>query len=150
MPLRRAIGRAAALGLAAALAAGEALPSDGLDVRLRQVEDAFREGDAALLRPAFATSGKVRVDLKDLTSGQGWYASGQLQVLFARVFQDYATRALRFQTDGVTEAAPGTAFARGRWVRRPRRGGDDISETVVLTLREDKGDWRILEIRTSR
>jgi hypothetical protein len=35
-------------------------------------------------------------------------------------------------------------------VRRPRRGGDDISQTVVLTLREEKGDWRILEIRTSR
>jgi len=43
-----------------------------------------------------------------------------------------------------------SAFARGRWVRRPRRGGDDISQTVVLTLREEKGDWRILEIRTSR
>ncbi len=140
----------AALAVVAALAAGEAFPSDRLDVRLRQVEGAFREGDATALRPAFATSGKVRVDLKDLTSGQGWYASGQLQVLFTRVFQDYTTREVVFRTNDVTEATPGTAFARGRWVRRPRRGGEDISETVVLTLREDKGDWRILEIRTSR
>ena len=79
MSVRRAIWRAAALGLAAALAAGAGRASDRLDMRLRQVEGAFREGDAAALRPAFATSGKIRVDLRDLTEGQGWYASGQLR-----------------------------------------------------------------------
>jgi len=150
MSVRLAAGRAAAFGLTAALVAGGARASERLDMRLRQVESAFREGDATALRPSFATSGKVRVELKDFTGGPGWYASGQLQILFSRVFQDYATRELMFRTDDVTESTPGTAFARGRWVRRPRRGGDDISQTVVLTLREEKGDWRILEIRTSR
>jgi len=150
MSVRLAVGRAAALGLTAALVAGGARASDRLDMRLRQVESAFREGDATALRPSFAASGKVRAELKDLTEGPGWYASGQLQILFTRVFQDYSTRELMFRTDDVTESTPGTAFARGRWVRRPRRGGDEISETVVLTLREEKGDWRILEIRTSR
>lgn len=151
MTMRGARGlRAALLGLAPALLARDAPAVDGLDARLRQVESAFREGDSAALRASFATSGKVRVDLKDLTEGLGWYACGQLQVLFSRVFQEYATRELVFRAEDVTESSAGTAFARGHWVRRPRRGGSEIAETVVLTLREEKGDWHILEIHSSR
>ncbi|HSB60403.1 MAG TPA: hypothetical protein VLI67_01705 [Vicinamibacteria bacterium] len=151
MPVRRAAGSPAALlGLALASFAPVAAAGDALDARLRLVERAFREGDAAALRPCFAGSSKVRVQLVDISEGEGWYASGQLQVLFARVFEEYATHELAFRDEDVAEPTPGTAFARGVWMRGGRRGGPDITETLVLTLREEKGDWKILEMRTSR
>lgn len=127
-----------------------AASDEGLTVRIRRVETAFRRGDATDLSRSFAGAGKVRVELRDLTEGPSWYASGQLQVLFARVFEDFSTRELAFATEDVSEPTPGTAFARGRWVRRARRGGPDLSETLVLTFRREKDEWRILEIRSSR
>lgn len=123
---------------------------EGLTARIRRVETSFRRGDATDLRTSFAAAGKVRVELRDLTEGPSWYASGQLQVLFARIFEDYSTRELAFASEDVSEPTPGTAFARGRWVRRARRGGPDLSETLVLTFRREKDEWRILEIRSSR
>jgi len=146
-PLRRA---AVALGLAAALASPAVLAADDLTARLRRVERAFRAADALALRSSFPSTGKVRVDLADLSDGQNWYASGQLQFLFGRIFGAYTTTDLRFREEDVAQPTPGTAFARGRWVRRPRRGGPEITETLVLTLREEDRDWRVLEMLTSR
>jgi len=130
---------------AAAASGAEDLPG-----RLRQVERAFRDGDATTLRLSIVTDGKVRVGLRDMTDGQGWYSPGQLQVLFARVFAEHVTREIAFGPEGVVEPTPGTAFARGRWVRRARGGGPEVVDTVVLTLREQGGDWRVIEIRTAR
>jgi hypothetical protein len=142
---RSALG---ALALAAALASPAVL-ADDLNGRLRRVEQAFRAADSMGLRSSFPSAGKVRVDLKHLSDGQNWYASGQLQVFFRRIFDAYRTSDLRFREEDVAQPAPGMAFARGRWVRRPRRGGPEITETLVLTLREEEGDWRILEMLTS-
>jgi hypothetical protein len=137
--------------MAEAFASIPGAPGDeGLTARIRRVEAAFRRGDATELRASFAAAGKVRVELRDLTEGQSWYASGQLQVLFARIFEDYSTRELAFAAEDVSEPTPGTAFARARWVRRARRGGPEITETLVLTFRREKDEWRILEIRSSR
>jgi hypothetical protein len=137
------------LALAAALASPAMLAGDDLNGRLRRVERAFRAADSMGLRSSFPSAGKVRVDLKQLSDGQNWYASGQLQFFFRRIFDAYTTSELRFREEDVAQPTPGMAFARGRWVRRPRRGGAEITETLVLTLREEEGDWRILEMLTS-
>ena len=64
---------AAALVAAAGLRASPPAQAEGVDPqlssRLQRIESAFRGGDAGALRPCFASSGKVRVDLKDLTDG---------------------------------------------------------------------------------
>ena len=125
------------------------LPS-GLHARLQRIEAAFREGDASALRSSFAASGKLRVDLKNLTQGQEVYGAGQLQVIFAQIFEGSRTSDFRFDLDEVSVPSPDTAFARGRWTRSDRRERVEMVETLTFTLRADGSDWRILEIRSSR
>jgi hypothetical protein len=122
----------------------------GLQERLQRIESAFRDGDASALRRSFATSGKLRVDLKNLTEGQEAYGASQLQVIFTQIFEGCRTSDFRFALDEVSVPSPGTAFARGRWTRTGRRERVELAETLTFTLRDDGSDWRILEIRSSR
>jgi hypothetical protein len=141
---------AAAVGAVVAPAVQAQGPEAPLWARLERVEAAFKGGDAGGLRPSFAGNCKVRVDLKDLTEGPAWYGPGQLQVVFEHVFQDNDTREFAFRKQDVTVGPPGTAFAKGRWVRRARPGGPETVDTLTFTLREENHDWRIHEIVTSR
>lgn len=145
---------AAALAAAAGLHPAPSLRADELHPeltsRLQNIESAFRNGDASALRPCFVSSGKVRVDLKALTGGPASYGPGQLQVVFEQIFDDQRTREFAFRKQDVTVPSPGTAFAKGRWVRRARAGGPETVDTLTFTLREEKQDWRIHEILTSR
>jgi hypothetical protein len=145
---------AAALAATAALCHSPFLHADGVDPqlssRLQRIESAFRGGDAGALRPCFASSGKVRVDLRDLTDGPASYGPGQLQVVFEQIFDGTRTREFAFRKQDVTVPSPGTAFAKGRWVRRARTGGQETVDTLTFTLREEDRDWRIHEILTSR
>ena len=145
---------AAALVAAAGLLYGASLPADDVDPqlssRLQRIESAFRGGDAGALRPCFAATGKVRVDLRDLTEGPASYGPGQLQVVFEQIFDGNRTREFAFRKQDVTVPSPGTAFAKGRWVRRGRTGGKETVDTLTFTLREENQDWRIHEILTSR
>lgn len=148
---RRSAGLVAAallLAPASALPAGPVDPS--LATRLRRIESAFRGGDAASLRPAFTANAKVRVDLKDVMEGPGSYGPSQLEVIFGRIFDENRTRQFSFRDEDVTVSSPGIAFARGKWVRKAGRGGADATDTVTFTLRQESGDWRIHEIRSSR
>jgi hypothetical protein len=150
---RRSIAVAALAG-AAGLQHTPSLRADGVDPRLtsrlQHIESAFRGGDAGALRPSFASTGKVRVDLKDLTDGPASYGPGQLQVIFGQIFDGHRTREFAFRKQDVTVPSPGTAFAKGRWVRRARTGGQETADTLTFTLREENRDWRIYEILTSR
>jgi hypothetical protein len=147
----RALVAAGLVALAQGSATARALEGDGaLAWRLQQIETAVRAADAGGLRGSFAGSGKVRADLRDFTEGQAWYGPGQLQVIFGQIFEQFETRDFAFRKSDVTLSSPSTAFARGRWVRRSRRGGPDVVDTVTITLHADRGDWRILEIRSSR
>jgi hypothetical protein len=145
---------AAVLAAAAGLCYSPLLHADGTDPqlssRLQRIESAFRDGDAGALRPCFAASGKVRVDLRDLTDGPASYGPGQLQVVFEQIFEGTRTREFAFRKQDVTVTSPGTAFAKGRWVRRARTGGQETVDTLTFTLREENRDWRIHEILTSR
>jgi len=143
----------------ASSAIGTALPSPtpsapalepSLSARLRGIETAFRSGDAASLRPTFPATAKVRVDLKDVMDGPGAYGPGQLEVIFGRIFEENRTRQFSLRDEDVTVSAPGVAFARGRWVRKVRQGTGDTTDTVTFTLRQESGDWRVHEIRSSR
>jgi len=118
--------------------------------RLTRIEVAFREGSAGSLRQSFSETGKVRVDLKDLTEEPASYGCGQLQVVFARIFDENQTREFTFPKDDVTVSPTGTAFARARWSRRNRPGGQEAVDNLTFTLRQESGDWRINEIRSSR
>jgi hypothetical protein len=119
-----------------------------LDARLRSIETAFRRGDASGVRSSSAATGKVRVDLRELTNGPGSYGPRQLEVVFTKIFEGQATREFGFRREDVRVAGPGTAFARGRWVRSA--GDRESTDTLTFTLREESGQWRIHEIRTSR
>ncbi len=134
----------------AAEATTESRDGAALDARLQHIEAAFREGDAARLRASFASRARVRVELPELRDGRGSYGCGQLQMIFGRIFGDVRTRDFSFAADAVAVPEPGTAFARGRWVRVPRPGGPELNDVLTFTLREEGGDWRILEIRASR
>jgi hypothetical protein len=140
---------ALAFGAASGEASAQPLPA-GLQSRLQHIEAAFRAGDAGALRRSFATSGKLRVDLKDLTDGQEAYGASQLQVIFAQIFESCRKSDFRFAQDEVSVPSAGTAFARGRWTRTGRRERVELAETLTFTLRDDGSDWRILEIRSSR
>lgn len=148
-----ATARAALLVLTATLSSSSFLCAGPLDpalaTRLRRIEGAFRNGDAASLRPAFTPSAKVRVDLKTVMDGPGSYGPGQLEVIFGRIFDENHTREFSFRDEDVAVSAPGIAFARGKWVRKARPGAD-ATDTVTFTLRQERGDWRIHEIRSSR
>jgi uncharacterized protein DUF4783 len=156
MGMPRGMGRAgrtfaAALLLgAAATGAHAATLEPALSARLRRIETAFRSGDAGSLRPAFTANSKVRVDLKDVMEGPGSYGPSQLEVIFGRIFDENRTRQFSFKDEDVAVSAPGIAFARGRWVRKTGRGGTETTDTVTFTLRQESGDWRIHEIRSSR
>ena len=145
----RGIAAAAVLLCAATLVRG-ATVEPALNARLRRIETAFRSGDAGSLRPAFTASTKVRVDLKDVMEGPGSYGPSQLEVIFGRIFDENRTRQFSFKDEDVTVSSPGVAFARGRWVRRSGRGGAEATDTVTFTLRQESGDWRVHEIRSSR
>jgi hypothetical protein len=140
----------AALLLCAAAPLRAATVEPALSARLRRIETAFRGGDAGSLRPAFTANTKVRVDLKDVMEGPGSYGPSQLEVIFGRIFDENRTRQFSFRDEDVTVSGPGIAFARGRWVRRSGRGGAEATDTVTFTLRQESGDWRIHEIRSSR
>ena len=150
----RAIALTAALVAAVLVAAlaepAPAGPDAALQSRLRRIESAFRDGNASALRQSFSESGKVRVDLKDLTDEPASYGAGQLQVVFARIFEENETRAFAFPKDDVTLSAAGTAFARARWSRRSGSSGQDSVDNLTFTLRQESADWRINEIRSSR
>ncbi|MBI3932348.1 MAG: hypothetical protein HY317_02955 [Acidobacteria bacterium] len=135
---------------AAPRAFDEGPPEPALATRLDRIETAFRSGDAASLRLSLASSTKVHVDLPDLPDGPGSYGAGQLQVMFGHIFGAFGTREFSIHRDGVRVSRPGTAFARGRWVRRSQPDGPETVQVLTFTLREEKGDWRISEIRSSR
>jgi hypothetical protein len=136
---------ACAVSPASADVADEALRS-----RLRRIEGAFRQGDAVVLRGCFSDRAKVRVDLPDLTESQGLYGSGQLQVIFARIFEQRRTRSMSFPRSDVKVPAAGTAFARAVWVHLGARNGDERTDSLMLTLHAEEGDWRIIEMRSAR
>jgi len=141
---------AAALLLCSSVLVCAATVEPSLSARLRRIETAFRSGDAGSLRPAFTANTKVRVDLKDVMEGPGSYGPSQLEVIFGRIFDENRTRQFSFKDEDITVSGPGIAFARGRWVRRSGRGGAEATDTVTFTLRQESGDWRIHEIRSSR
>lgn len=122
----------------------------GLDSRLRSIESAFRQGDASALRLSFSGTGKVCVNIRDLTEAQASYGAGQLEVIFAQIFEAFPTKDFDFEKDEMKASTPGTAFARGRWVRRSRPGNQEAVDTLTFTLRQEGEDWRVLEIRSSR
>jgi hypothetical protein len=124
-------------------------PDAGLLSRLERIETAFRQGSAGALRDSCASAGKVRLDLQDVVAEQGSYGAGQLQVIFDQIFDQYRTSAFAFTRDDVKVSPPGTAFARSRWVRRAR-GGSEAVDTLTFTLRQEGGEWRVHEIRSSR
>jgi hypothetical protein len=132
------------------LSAGPADPERALQVRLARIETAFKTGDAVSLRSSFSDSGKVRVDLKDLPDGLGSYGPGQLQVIFGHIFDECRTQEFAFQDNDGRNPRSATTFARGRWVRRNQPRGQERVDTLTFTLRQESGDWRILEIRSSR
>ena len=147
--MRVFVASAVLAGMGAPWVAGAPSLDPELSSRLRRVESAFRSGSAPKLREVLA-GGKVRVDLRELTGGAGSYGAGQLEVIFARIFDENRTREFAFRDQDVTVSGPGTAFAPARWVRRPRADGTEATDTLTFTLREEGGDWRIDEIRSSR
>lgn len=154
MPMRTRL-RACLLAMAwlAAFSASPAVgdaAGDALQGRLRRVEAAFRQGDAVVLRACFSDRAKVRVELPDVTEGQGLYGSGQLQVIFARVFEQRRTRSLSFPRSEIKVSAPGTAFARAVWVHVGTRSAEERTDSLMLTLHAEEGDWRIIEMRSAR
>jgi len=141
----------AVLSLAAAgVARAESDQPDALKSRMRRIEESFRQGNAGALRDSCASSGKVRVDLRGLTDGPASYAPGQLQVVFERIFGENRTREFAFRQDDLQVSAARTAFARASWTRRGPPGAQEAAEHLTFTLREEGGDWRIQEIRSSR
>ena len=148
--LGKGVTGALVAGLATAfMSAAAEPPAPALASRLREIEGAFRSGSASRLRASLAP-GKVRADLPELAGGSGSYGSGQLEVIFGRVFDEQRTRGFTFRDEDVTATTPGTAFARAKWTRRPRAGGPETVETLTFTLREGGGEWRVHEIRSSR
>jgi hypothetical protein len=129
--------------------AGDDDPDPGLLSRLARIEAAFRQGSAGALRDSCVTSGRVRLDLESVAVEQGSYGTGQVQVIFGQIFEQYRTSAFVFARDDVKVSAPGTAFARSRWSRRGR-GGSEAVDTLTFTLHQEGGDWRVHEIRSSR
>ena len=123
---------------------------DALWSRLRRLENAFRQGDATALRLASPGSGKVRLDLSPWTDGPTSYGPGQLQGVFAQVFDERRTHTFSFPRQDVSVSREGTAFARGRWVWAPPAGDRQTVETLVFSLRSEGGDWRVQEIRRAR
>jgi hypothetical protein len=121
-----------------------------LGARLTAVEGAFRGGSASGLRACVSRTAKVRVDLRGQAEGSGSYGASQLQVIFERIFDESPTREFTVKRDEVTVSAQGTAFARARWSRRSRAGGDEVTDTLTLTLRREDGEWRVYELRSSR
>lgn len=140
-------GRAAA---SPSPAAGTAEQEDALWSALRRIESAFRAGDAAALRASFPAMAKLRVDLPDVPGCPASYGPGQLQVVFAQLFAATPTRGFSFSRDDVTRPSAGTAFARGRWLRRAEGGQPEQADSLTFTLREEAGGWRIHEILGTR
>lgn len=142
---------AAILCATAGARAASARPIEpGLRARLDRIEKAFRDERAGALRQSFSDEAKLRVHIRDLPAAQGSYGPRQLEVIFGDIFSAYRTTDFRFGRDEVTVSSPNTAFARGRWRRRSRRGGEETLDTLTFTLRRRGQDWRILEIRSSR
>jgi hypothetical protein len=138
------------LAASTAHAAASDLDDEALRSRLRRVEAAFRQGDAGALRGCFSDKAKVRVELGDLTEGEGLYGAGQLQVIFSRIFEQRRTVSLSFPRSDVKVPGAGTAFARAVWLHRGARSGDERTDSLLLTLHANEGDWRIIEMRSAR
>jgi hypothetical protein len=149
MGVRQAAAVRAAAAFLACASAAQAGVEPALATRLRSIESAFKKGSAGALRPGFTGDGKVRVDLKSVMDGPGSYGPGQLEVIFDRIFDENRTREFAFRDEDVTVSS-GIAFARGKWVRKARPGGTEATDTLTFTLRQEGGDWRIHEIRSSR
>ena len=121
---------------------------EALAARLRHIESAFRQDDAAALRDSFTARGKLRLDLPQVPGCPASYGAGQLQVIFGQLFAAARTRAFAF-VEGESDGAAGaeTAFARATWARA---GTAEPGQSLTFTLREEDGDWRIHEILAPR
>jgi hypothetical protein len=137
-----------AMALVPAPCVAHAAAPDALCARLKQIETAFRQGNAVSLRSTFASSGKVRLDLQELTTGPVSYAPGQAQVILSRLFEGRRTRDFGFQKGDLASDRSGTAFARATWSWQTRtRQEGCLSLTFILG--EEGGDWRVREILAS-
>ena len=120
-----------------------------LEARLGQIEAAFRGNDAGALRAACLGSGRVRLEVTGVGAAQAGVGPGQLEMLFRQAFAEQRSTAFAFDRPTLRLSPPATAFARARWSKEGRDGAP-VHDILTFTLRDEGGDWRIEEIRSTR
>lgn len=135
---------AAALLVLAMPAAAVAQDAAALDRTLQRIAGAWSGGDAAGIA-AFASSGGVSVELEGESAGT--LSARKLGAILRRSFERRETRSVRTGMSQVVGGRPPRAFGELTWVSIPEGTRAVHTRTVFFALVEERGAWRLTQIR---
>lgn len=108
---------------------------------------AFREANAAHLRPLMPSGGKVFLALESLGDEAGYFGSDQVFYIFQRIFRTRGTVDFQINVQGEgTRGRKGQAYCVGWWSFRTR--DDEVTRCqIFFVLAEKNGQWSLVKIR---
>jgi hypothetical protein len=142
------------VGSAACARSAQAAEPD-LRTSLGAIRTAFLEGDAPAILRQFPGGTRVYVSIPGFESG-AFLGPGPLRALVNRLFHE--TRTVFFEFDALgpegflSRAPTESRFVKARWSYHLKDSALTQTEELYLTLRRssEDGEWRVVQLRTSR
>jgi hypothetical protein len=132
--------------LAGAEADGQRRMDPALLQSLRQIEAAFRNGDAGRLAGVLPAGSKVLVGLDSFSRPKAYYAPDQVILIFRKIFRN--VRILRFEMeyDDLDPSRSELVYVPATWsVRRESSGIRDLR--LQFTVRREAGAYYVRGIK---
>jgi hypothetical protein len=151
----RRLGLAGLLCLAPLLAAGQDEPhsgdpsSSGATAVFERLEQAWTRGDAQSL-VTLVGARKVSLDMPELEHGGGSFSRGQIELIFAKHFEDTETRSFEFQDLRAPEGGPSVAVGLAQRRLRAIGAGTVRQDRVLVTLVREGNRWVLSRITVLR
>ncbi len=125
----------------------DARSTGSLNASMAVIGTAFREANAAHLKPLMPAGGKVFLTLDTLGDETGYFGSDQIFYIFQRIFRTRGTVTFNISVQGeATRGKKGQAYCVGSWSFRTR--DDEVNQCqIFFVLAERNGHWSLVKIR---
>ncbi len=113
---------------------------------LRQIESAFRQGDAARLAGVLPRDSKVMVGLDSFSRAKAYYAPDQVILIFRKIFRNLQIVHFHLEYDDLESSRSELLYVPATWsVRRGSSGLRDLR--LQFTLRQEGGVYYVRGIK---
>ena len=132
--------------LAGAEADGQRRMDPALLQSLRQIEAAFRNGDAGRLAGVLPAGSKVLVGLDSFSRPKAYYAPDQVILIFRKIFRNVHILRFQLEYDDLEPSRSEMLYVSSTWsVRRESAGNQDLR--LQFTIRREGGAYYIRGIK---